>query len=86
MLFMFCVDIATYSQVFFLQMRQSLELRLAEAEKDIKAAEKLKFEREDWARKALKHQEVIMEKVVEEANLLKQQAEANAKVWLIFFF
>ncbi|CAI9107873.1 OLC1v1007345C1 [Oldenlandia corymbosa var. corymbosa] len=64
----------------FDEIRQNLEERLDEAENVIKVAEKEKLEREAAALTALKDQEVIMEKVVQEANLLKEEAEANAKL------
>lgn len=65
---------------YFLQMRHALEARLAAAEEDIKAAEQVKFEKEESARKALAEQEAIMEKVVQESMMLKQEAEENSKV------
>lgn len=68
---------------FFLQMRQALEVRLAVAEEEIKAAYQLKFEKEESARKALAEQEAIMEKVVQESKMLKQEAEENSKVYLL---
>ncbi|KAL3517550.1 hypothetical protein ACH5RR_020139 [Cinchona calisaya] len=62
------------------EMRQSLEMRLAAAEKERKMAGQEKLEKDDIAWKALKNQEVVMEKVVHEANILKQEAEENAKL------
>ncbi|XP_071920678.1 uncharacterized protein [Coffea arabica] len=62
------------------EMRHSLEMRLAAAEKERKMAEEEKLVKEDIALKALKNQEAIMEKVVREANILKQEAEENAKL------
>ncbi|CDP03603.1 unnamed protein product [Coffea canephora] len=62
------------------EMRHSLEMRLAAAEKERKMAEEEKLVKEDVALKALKNQEAIMEKVVREANILKQEAEENAKL------
>ena len=61
-------------------MRQTLEVRMAAAAKEIKAAEQERLEKKEVARKALADQEIIMEKVVQEANVLKQEAEENAKV------
>lgn len=61
-------------------MRQTLEVRMAAAVKEIKAAEQERLEKKEVARKALADQEIIMEKVVQEANVLKQEAEENAKV------
>lgn len=61
-------------------MRQALEVRLAEAENEIKSAEQEKIEKEKAAMKALADQELIMDKVVQESKFLKQQAEDNAKV------
>lgn len=66
--------------MYFLQMRQIIEERLDAAEKERKAAEKEKMEKEESARMALAEQELIMEKVVEESKLLKQEAEANSTV------
>ncbi|XP_069145017.1 putative WEB family protein At1g65010, chloroplastic isoform X3 [Solanum lycopersicum] len=62
------------------EMRQTLEVRMAAAVKEIKAAEQERLEKKEVARKALADQEIIMEKVVQEANVLKQEAEENAKV------
>ncbi|KAJ9696246.1 hypothetical protein PVL29_008469 [Vitis rotundifolia] len=62
------------------EMRHALEARLTAAEEDIKAAEQVKFEKEDSARKALAEQEAIMEKVVQESMMLKQEAEENSKL------
>ena len=67
-------------------MRHSLEMRLAAAEKERKMAEEEKLVKEDVALKALKNQEAIMEKVVREANILKQEAEENAKVFVYLLF
>jgi hypothetical protein len=60
------------------EMRQIIEERLDAAEKERKAAEKEKMEKEESARMALAEQELIMEKVVEESKILKQEAEANS--------
>ncbi|XP_015088166.1 rab11 family-interacting protein 3 isoform X3 [Solanum pennellii] len=62
------------------EMRQTLEVRMAAAAKEIKAAEQERLEKKEVARKALADQEIIMEKVVQEANVLKQEAEENAKL------
>ncbi|CAN4091584.1 unnamed protein product [Withania somnifera] len=62
------------------QMRQTLEVRMAAAEKEMKAAEQERLDKEEIARKALVDQEIIMERVVQEANVLKQEAEENAKL------
>lgn len=61
-------------------MHQTLEVRKAAAEKVMKAAEQERLDKEEVARKALADQEIIMEKVVQESNILKQEAEENAKV------
>lgn len=61
-------------------MHQTLEVRLAAAENEIKSAEQEKIEKEKAAVKALADQELIMEKVVQESKILKQQAEDNAMV------
>lgn len=62
------------------EMRQTLEVRMAAAEKEMKAAEQERLDKEEVARKALADQEIIMERVVQEANVLKQEAEENAKL------
>lgn len=62
------------------EMRQTIEVRMAAAAKEMKAAEQERLDKEDVARKALADQEIIMEKVVQEANVLKQEAEENAKL------
>lgn len=63
-----------------MQMRQTLEVRLSTAVNEIKSAEMRKLEKEEVARKSLAEQELIMEKVVEESKILRQQAEDNVKV------
>ncbi|KAL7084172.1 hypothetical protein ACP275_14G208800 [Erythranthe tilingii] len=60
------------------EMRQTLEVRLAAAENEIKSAEEEKIEKEKAAMEAFAEQKLIMEKVVEESKILKQQAEDNA--------
>ncbi|KAH9623748.1 hypothetical protein KSS87_009690 [Heliosperma pusillum] len=62
------------------EMRKSLEERLAIAEEQRKEAEKELFDKQEIARGALAEQELIMEKVVQESKLLKQEAEENAKL------
>ncbi|PNY14121.1 calponin homology domain-containing protein [Trifolium pratense] len=62
------------------EMRQSLESRLAAAEMLRKSAELEKLEKESSARTALLEQEAMMEKVVQEARRLKQDAEENSKL------
>ncbi|KAK4441693.1 hypothetical protein Salat_0504200 [Sesamum alatum] len=62
------------------EMHQTLEVRLAAAENEIKSMEQEKMEKEKAARKALAEQELIMETVVQESKILKQQAEDNAKL------
>lgn len=64
----------------FLQMNQSLMVRLAAAEKEIEAAKREKLEEEENGTKILADHERIMEKLVEEGNILSKQAEENAKV------
>jgi hypothetical protein len=61
-------------------MRQSLESRLAAAEMLRKSVELEKLEKERLAKTALLEQEAMMEKVVQEARRLKQDAEENSKV------
>ena len=63
-----------------MQMRKTLETRLAAA-KDLRtAAEQEKVEKEESARNLLAEQEAIMENVVQESNLIAQAAEENSKV------
>ena len=62
------------------EMRQTLEERFDATEKEIKAAEQEKMEKEESARNALAEQELIMEKVVQESEMLKQEAEENSKL------
>ncbi|KAL2540604.1 hypothetical protein Adt_01582 [Abeliophyllum distichum] len=62
------------------EMRQTLEVRLAIAENERESAEQEKLEKEKSALKALADQELIMEKLVQESNTLKQEAEENAKL------
>lgn len=62
------------------EMRQTLGMRMAAAAKEMKAAEQERLDKEEFAHKALADQEIIMEKVVQEANVLKQEAEENAKL------
>jgi pyruvate dehydrogenase complex dehydrogenase (E1) component len=64
-------------------MRQSLESRLAVAEMLRKSAELEKLEKERSAKTALLEQESMMEKVVQEARRLKQDAEENSKVFSV---
>ncbi|XP_019188660.1 PREDICTED: uncharacterized protein LOC109182882 isoform X2 [Ipomoea nil] len=61
------------------EMRQALEVRLDAAEREREAAEQDKLQKEELARKALVEQELIMEKVVQDSNILKREAEENAK-------
>nr|GMD26855.1 rab11 family-interacting protein 3 isoform X2 [Ipomoea batatas]GMD27904.1 rab11 family-interacting protein 3 isoform X2 [Ipomoea batatas] len=62
------------------EMRQTLEVRLDAAEREREAAEQEKLQKEEVARKALVEQELIMEKVVQDSNILKREAEENAKL------
>ncbi|KAK6120091.1 hypothetical protein DH2020_046221 [Rehmannia glutinosa] len=62
------------------EMHQTLGVRLAAAENEIKSAEHEQSEKEKAAMKAFADQELIMEKVVQESKVLKQQAEDNAKL------
>lgn len=67
-------------------MRQTLELRLAVAENERKSAVQERLEKEKSSLKALADQEIIMEKVVQESNILNQEAEENAKVMTSFLY
>ncbi|KAK6135047.1 hypothetical protein DH2020_031225 [Rehmannia glutinosa] len=62
------------------EMHETLGVRLAAAENEIKSAEHEQLEKEKAAMKAFADQELIMEKVVQESKVLKQQAEDNAKL------
>ncbi|KAH1261526.1 hypothetical protein GmHk_02G004370 [Glycine max] len=62
------------------EIRHILEVRLAAAEELRKAAEQLKLEKEESARKALVEQERLVEKVVHESQRLQQEAEENSKL------
>ncbi|RAL38214.1 hypothetical protein DM860_017419 [Cuscuta australis] len=62
------------------EMRQILEVRLDAAKRNREAAEYEKMQKEELARNALAEQELIMEKVVRESNILKQEAEENSKL------
>ncbi|XP_058195993.1 uncharacterized protein LOC131312330 isoform X1 [Rhododendron vialii] len=61
-------------------MRRNIEERLEAAETERKVAEEEKKEKEASARIALAEQQLIMEKVVEESKILKQEAEENSKL------
>lgn len=63
-----------------LQMHQSLEARLSIAEEMRKAVEQERLDKEKSARKALAEQNAIMEKVLQESKILKEEAEENSKV------
>lgn len=67
---------------FLLQMRQSLEVRLEEAEREIKAAEQERIDKEEYAQKSLAYENSNMEKVVQESKILQQEAEKNSEVYL----
>ncbi|CAN8237837.1 unnamed protein product [Cochlearia groenlandica] len=62
------------------EMRGTLETRLAAALEMKTLAEQEKQEKEGYARRAFAEQEAIMEKVVQESKLLKQEAEENSKL------
>lgn len=61
-------------------MRPTLEQRLNAAEKEMKGAEQEKMEKETCARRALAEQKQLMDKLVQEAKILKQEAEENSKL------
>lgn len=62
------------------EMRQSLEVRLEEAEREIKVAEQERIEKEEYAHKSLAYENSIMEKVVQESKILEQEAEKNSEL------
>lgn len=64
-------------------MQQTLQERLAAAEAEKVAAEKEKLENEEFARKALDEQVVIMDRVVQESKKLQEEAQENSKVIVI---
>lgn len=61
-------------------MRLSLEVRLEEAEREIKAADQERLDKEEYAHKSLAYENSIMEKVVQESKILEQEAEKNSEV------
>ncbi|KAL8100834.1 uncharacterized protein LOC141686812 [Apium graveolens] len=62
------------------EMRQTLEVRLEEAEREIKAAEQERMDKEEYAQKSLANENSIMEKVVQESKILEQEAEKNSEL------
>ncbi|XP_075483035.1 uncharacterized protein LOC142523206 isoform X3 [Primulina tabacum] len=62
------------------EMCQTLKMRLAAAENEINHAEQEKLRKQVSTQEALSGQESLMERVVQEANILKQHAEENAKL------
>lgn len=62
------------------EMRQSLEVRLKEAEREIIAAEQERIDKEEYAHKSLAYENSIMEKVVQESKILEQEAEKNSEL------
>lgn len=62
------------------EMRQSLEVRLEDAEREIKAAEQERIDKEEFAHKSLAYENSIMEKVVQESKILEQEAEKNSEL------
>lgn len=65
-------------------MCQTLRMRLAAAENEINDAEQERIRKQVSAREAFAEQESLMERVVQDANILKQHAEENAKVTVHF--
>lgn len=61
-------------------MHQTLEARLATAKDLMEAAEQERLEKEESARNAFFEQKAVMEKVVEESEMLEQEAEENSRV------
>ncbi|XP_073283779.1 uncharacterized protein [Primulina huaijiensis] len=62
------------------EMCQTLRMRLAAAENDINYAEKERIRKQVSVRETFSEQESLMERVVQEANILKEHAEENAKL------
>ncbi|KAJ6806393.1 uncharacterized protein M6B38_174280 [Iris pallida] len=62
------------------EIRQTLEARLAIAEKELEEAEKEKLEKVAEARNILKEQEAILEEIVQESKKVQQEAEENLKL------
>lgn len=61
-------------------MHETLKERLAAAENEINSAEQEKLEKEEASQKSHADLELVMEKIVQESKILKQQAEVNSKV------
>ncbi|XP_073157952.1 uncharacterized protein [Henckelia pumila] len=62
------------------EMCQTLKVRLEAAENEINDAEQEKIRKQVSAREAFSEQESLMDRVVQEANILRQHAEENAKL------
>ncbi|KAJ4829136.1 hypothetical protein Tsubulata_011826 [Turnera subulata] len=62
------------------EIRQALEVRLAAAEELRKEAEQEKLQKEETANGAFAELQILMEKVVQESNILRQEAEENSKL------
>ncbi|XP_073283307.1 uncharacterized protein [Primulina huaijiensis] len=77
---LFLSDEKDKSLAILYEMHQILEERLAAAENEINSVEQEKIEKQKFAQKALAEHEMDMKKVLREANILKQQAEENAKL------
>ncbi|KAJ8547503.1 hypothetical protein K7X08_011089 [Anisodus acutangulus] len=74
------LDLADERDKSLAVLDETLGVRMAATEKEMKAAEQERLDKEEVSHKALTDQEIIMEKVVQEANILKQEAEENAKL------
>ncbi|XP_075520465.1 uncharacterized protein LOC142553838 isoform X2 [Primulina tabacum] len=77
---LFFSDEKDKSLAILYEMHQILEERLAAAENEIICVEQEKTEKQKFAQKALAEHEMDMKRVLREANILKQQAEENAKL------
>ncbi|KAL3827920.1 hypothetical protein ACJIZ3_016722 [Penstemon smallii] len=77
---LFLSDERDKSHAVLNEMQQKLQVRLAAAENEIESSEQEKLLKEKSAHKALADQEMVMEKVVQESKILKQQSENYAKL------
>ncbi|GJV84003.1 hypothetical protein Tco_1523901 [Tanacetum coccineum] len=68
------------SVIVLVGMCIALEKRLSSALKEKELAKKEKLEKETLAREALAYKESKMEKLIEESNILKQEAMSNSKI------
>lgn len=63
-----------------IQIRASLEIRLALGDEEIRKAEEEILHKENTAKMQLDEQESIMDKIVQESKLLQLEADENSMV------